>query len=133
MPRKTLKSRKAKNTSDTNSNRIRQITDELIGNENSDDLMLKILDVLSETEIVPSVGSYYVFVYSPKTANIEYDAHPLVAVTDIFKWGFRGINFHWGETRQYTWKEILGSLHKVYPEEIKDLQAIPFGQIRINN
>jgi hypothetical protein len=133
MPRKTLKSRSSKNTSDTNSNRIRQITSELIGNENSDDLMLKILDVLSETEIVPSVGSYYVFVYSPKTANIEYDAHPLVAVTDIFKWGFRGINFHWGETRQYTWQEILGSLHKVYPEEIKDLQAIPFGQIRINS
>jgi len=57
----------------------------------------------------------------------------LVAVTDVFKWGFKGINMHWGETRQYTWDEVAGSLYEVFPSEIKDLQAIPFANFRINN
>jgi hypothetical protein len=129
MPRKTLSQQRSKNT-DNKRNRIRQIHSRLIGNENSDDLMLKVLEVLNETELVPNVGGFYVFVYSPKTENIQYDAHPFVAVTDIFKWGFRGINFHWGEVRQYTWEEIVGSLHIVYPAELKDLQALPFAKIK---
>lgn len=132
MPRKTLKERRSRN-SDTKRNRIRELRNDLIGSESSDDLMLKILEVLTETEIIPSVGGYYVFVYFPKTPNIKYDVHPFVAVTDIFRWGFRGVNFHWGEVRQYTWEEIVGSLHKVYPEEVKDLQSIPFAKLRINN
>jgi hypothetical protein len=130
MPRKTLKQRQKSQVSDTNSNRIRPLLRQLIGLEDPDDFMLKILEVLSETEIVPNTGEYYVFVYNPKSSNITYDAHPFVAVTDIFKWGFRGINFHWGETRQYTWQEIVGSLHRVYPEEVKDLQTIPFAKFK---
>jgi len=135
MPRKTLKQRTGKNVTDTDSNvnRIRNISDNLIGNEDPDDLMLEILNVLSESGKVPQSGKYYVFVYNPKTPNIQYDQNPLVAVTDVFQWGFRGINFHWGETRQYTWNEVAGSLYEVFPSEIKDLQQIPFGNIRINN
>jgi hypothetical protein len=131
MPRKTLKQRK--NPTDTKGNRIRNVLDNLIGNEDPDDLMLEILDVLQEGGKIPSVGKFYVFVYNPKTPNIEYDQNPLVAVTDVFKWGFRGINFHWGETRQYTWDEIPGSIYEVSAAEIKDLQEIPFQKIRINN
>lgn len=131
MPRKPLKKRK--NPTDAKGNRIRGILDNLIGNEDPDDLMLEILDVLQEGGKIPSVGKFYVFVYNPKTPNIEYDQNPLVAVTDIFKWGFRGINFHWGEVRQYTWDEIPGSIYEVYATEIKDLQEIPFQKIRINN
>jgi hypothetical protein len=73
------------------------------------------------------------FVYNPKTPNIQYDQNPLVAVTDIFSWGFRGINFHWGEVRQYTWDEIAGGIYEVYPAELKDLQTIPFGKFRLNS
>jgi hypothetical protein len=130
MPRKTIKQRQKSQVSDTNSNRIRPLLKQLIGLEDPDDFMLKILEVLSETEIVPNTGEYYVFVYNPKSSNITYDAHPFVAVTDIFKWGFRGINFHWGEPRQYSWQEIVGSLHRVYPEEVKDLQTIPFAKFK---
>jgi hypothetical protein len=56
-------------------------------------------------------------------------------VTDVFPWGFRGINFHWGKTgfRQYTWNEVPGSLYEVYPEELADLREIPFGNIRLNS
>ena len=107
--------------------------DNLIGNEDPDDLMIEILDAIQESGKVPSVGKYYVFVYNPKTPNVQYDQNPLVAVTDRFQWGFRGINFHWGEMRQYTWDEIPGSLYEVYAEELADLREIPFGKIRLNS
>ena len=75
--------------------------------------MLEIISALTETKKVPKTGKYYVFVYNPKTPNIQYDQNPLVAVTDVFPWGFRGINFHWGEVRQYTWDEIPGGIYEV--------------------
>lgn len=135
MPRKTLKERKIKNPTDTdtNQNRVRLILDNLIGTENPDDLMLELLDVLQESPKVPQPGKYYIFVYRPKTPNIQYDQNPFVAVTDVLQWGFKGINFHWAEMRQYTWDEIPGGIYEVYPTEIKDLQDIPFGNIRLNS
>jgi hypothetical protein len=135
MPRKSLKERQQKKVTDTDSNvnRVRAVLDGVIGNEDPDDLMLEILEVVKESGKVPSAGKYYIFVYNPKTPNISYDQNPLVAVTDVFQWGFRGINFHWGEMRQYTWSEVAGSLYEVYQSELKDLQAIPFGNIRLNS
>ena len=133
MPRKTLKQRKEPNPTTDNNNRIRNILDNLIGNEDPDDLMIEILDAIQESGKVPSVGKYYVFVYNPKTPNVQYDQNPLVAVTDRFQWGVRGINFHWGKMRQYTWDEIPGSLYEVYAEELADLREIPFGKIRLNS
>lgn len=122
MPRKTLKQR----------NRIKPIIRRLIGTENSDYLMQKIIGVLSKEDSIPSVGKYYTFVYYPKTPNIRYDAHPLVAVTDVFSWGFRGINFHWREVRQYTWAEVVDGMYPVYPQEIEDLRTIPYKKIRMS-
>jgi hypothetical protein len=141
MPRKTLKQikveqqgqKKQVTDTDSNVNRVRSVAENLIGNEDPDDLMLELLDVLEESGKIPSVGKFYIFVYRPKTPNIKYDQNPLVAVTDIFKWGFRGINFHWGETRQYTLDEIPGSIYEVYKSELKDLEIIPFAKMRINN
>ena len=119
---------------DDKHNRIRGVVSNLIGTEKPDDLMLEIMEALNNTVTpVPDVGKYYTFVYSPKTNNIEYDAHPLVAVTDLFRWGFRGINFHWGNYRQYTWNEVVGQLYEVYPEELADAREIPFGKIGLNS
>ena len=118
---------------DDKENRIRSVMDNLIGTEDPDDLMLELLGVLEEGGKVPESGRYYVFVYNPKTPNIEYDQNPLVAVTDVFSWGFRGVNFHWGKVRQYTFQEVAGGLYEAYPAEVKDLQAIPFGNIQLNN
>ena len=42
-----------------------------------------------------------------------HTTHPLVAVTDVFSWGFRGLNYHWGEMRQYTFPEVVGGLYQV--------------------
>ena len=114
-------------------NRITEIKDNLIGGESADDMMLEILEVLTETELVPEPGKYYTFVYQPKTPNIEYDEFPLVAVTNIFQWGFRGLNFHWGQIRQYTWEEVIGQLHIVTNEEIQSLRGIPYQKMRLNN
>ena len=114
-------------------NRITEIKDILIGGESPDDMMLEILEVLTETELVPEPGKYYTFVYQPKTPNIEYDEFPLVAVTSIFQWGFRGLNFHWGQIRQYTWEEVIGQLHIVTNEEIQSLRGIPYQKMRLNN
>ena len=119
---------------DDNSNRIRGVIDNLIGTEDPDDLMLELMDVLSANVTpAPDIGKYYIFVYQPKTPNIRYDAHPLVAVTDLFRWGFRGMNYHWGEMRQYTWQEVVGQLYEIYSDEIADAREIPFGKIRLNS
>lgn len=115
-------------------NRIRPLIKKLMGVEDPEDLMLEILEVLTETTTTPEVGKYYTFFYAPKTPGIKYDAHPLVAVTSLQTWGFKGINFHWPGPgrRQYTTTEIRGSLHLVRQEEVKDLRSIPFGVMRLN-
>jgi hypothetical protein len=122
MPRKTLQERKI--------NRIAPLVKKLIGTESSDDLMLELMDILPETKESPKVGRFYIFVYNAKTSGIRYDQNPLVAVTEVFKWGFKGINFHWGESRQYTWDEVAGGMYEVYDTELEDLRRLPFSNIR---
>ena len=112
--------------------RIAEIADNLIGVESPDDLMLEILEALPETETIPEAGNYYTFVYQPKTPIVQYDEFPLVAVTDVFNWGFKGLNFHWGNVRQYTWQEVIGNLHIVNSNEVESLRTIPFAKFRIN-
>ena len=123
MPRKTIQQR-------TKINRIAPLVKKLIGTETSDDLMIELMNVLTEIRTPPIPGSFYIFVYNAKTPGMKYDQNPLVAVTDVYKWGFKGINFHWNETRQYTWDEVAGGLYEVYQEEILDLKRLPFSNIR---
>ena len=47
-------------------------------------------------------------------------------------WGFKGLNFHWGNVRQYTWQEVIGNLHIVNSNEVESLRTIPFAKFRIN-
>lgn len=130
MPRKTLKDRNQRNISDTKTNRVRMVIDNLLGTEDADDIMLELLEVLTETTNVPSTGKCYTFVYKPKTIGITYDEHPLVGVTEVYAWGFKGVNFHWGEMRQYTWEEVVGELHLIRQQELKDVQALPFKKVK---
>jgi hypothetical protein len=118
---------------DTNRNRIREISDSVIGTRDPDELMMELMEVLTEGSKLPEVGKIYIFVYNPKTPNIEYDQNPFVAVTNVFQWGFCGENFHWREPRNYTWAEVAGGLYEVYPSEVKDLSMIPFANFRLNN
>ena len=112
--------------------RIAPLVNELAGTESADDVMQEVLGALTEGS-APEAGNIYVFVYRPKTPNIRYDEHPLVAVTSVYSWGFKGINFHWGQSRQYTFQEVASQLYQVTNEELQDLNTIPFAKFRINN
>ena len=91
------------------------------------------MDALNDTVTpIPDVGEFYIFVYTPKTPGIRYDQNPFVAVTDILPWGFKGINFHWGQSRQYTYPEIVGGLYNITDEEITDARNLSFGKYRLN-
>ena len=107
--------------------------DSLVGIESPDDIMMNIMETFTETEVTPEVGKYYTFVYSPKTPNLYYDQYPLVACLEIFRWGFRGLNFHWGQPRNYTWEEIQGYLHIINTEEIMSVRSLPYAQYLLNN
>ena len=113
---------------EVNDNRIEAIKNKLTSSD-PEDLMLEIMNALNNTvEAIPSVGKYYTFVYNAKTPNVQYDQHPLVAVTDLFGWGFRGINFHWQSSRNYTWEELTGQVYMVKSIELDDLLAIPYAK-----
>ena len=112
-------------------------TDDLIdvcaGISNPDDKMLEVLERLPQVEVVPDVGRYYTFIYKPKTPRIRYDEYPLIACTEVNRWGFKGVNYHWGKFRNYTWDEVIGNLHVIYPLELRDARSIPFQHFLINN
>ena len=119
---------KEKRPPEVNDNRIEAIKDRLTSSD-PEDLMLEIMDALSNTvEAIPSVGKYYTFVYNAKTDGKQYDQHPLIACTDLFRWGFRGINFHWQSSRNYTWEELTGQVYMVKSIELDDLLAIPYAK-----
>ena len=142
MPRKTLKQRRERDAAreqedfgfdDTPSNRIEAIKDELETTNDPEDLMLMIMDALKDTvSPIPEVGKFYTFVYNAKTPRIQYDQHPLIACTDLQRWGFKGLNFHWRKSRNYTWNELAGQLYIVQPNELDDLLAIPYAKYILN-
>ena len=119
---------------DDKENRVRSVIDGLIGTEEPDDIMIELMENLGTTVTSsPSVGGYYVFVYNAKTPNIQYDSNPLVAVTDVFEWGFRGINLHVGQYRNYTYNELVGQLYEVNSDELSDVRELPFGKMQLNS
>ena len=111
-----------------NANRIEAIKNQLTSSD-PEDLMLQIMGALNNTvEAIPTVGKYYTFVYNAKTAGKQYDQHPLIACTDLFRWGFRGINYPWQSSRNYTWEELTGQVYMVKSIELDDLLSIPYAK-----
>ena len=108
--------------------RIEILKERILGLNDPEDIMIEIIDVLNDVEIVPSPDNYYTFIYNAKTPDILYDQHPLVAVTNVFRWGFRGVNFHWGDYRNYTWQEVAGNLHIVENDEISSMRNIQYAK-----
>ena len=110
-------------------NRIEPIKEELETTNDPEDLMLMIMDALNDTvSPIPEGGKFYTFVYNAKTPRIQYDQHPLIACTDLQQWGFKGLNFHWQQSRNYTWEELAGQLYIVDYNELDDLLAIPYAK-----
>ena len=115
-------------------NRIEEINEDLekvIGDP--EEMMLLIMEALNSTVTpIPEVGQYYTFIYNAKTPNITYDQHPLIACTDLQSWGFKGLNFHWRQSRNYTWEELAGQLYIVEYDELDDLLRFPYGKFILN-
>ena len=115
-------------------NRIEEINEDLekvVGDP--EEMMLLIMEALNSTVTpIPEVGQFYTFVYNAKTPNITYDQHPLIACTDLQSWGFKGLNFHWRQSRNYTWEELAGQLYIVEYDELDDLLRFPYGKFILN-
>ena len=118
----------------TEDNRIRQYLSDLNNRTNDpEEMMLEIMEVLNETVTpIPEVGNFYTFVYNAKTPGETYDQHPLIACTSLERWGFKGLNFHWRKSRNYTWNELAGQLYIVQRNELDDLLTIPYGKFILN-
>jgi len=102
------------------------------GSNDPEDLMIEIMEVLKEEVLYPEPGKFYTFLYIPKTPEIEYDQHPLIACTSLEKWGFRGMNFHWRKSRQYIWEGVSGKLHVIKYDELDEMLSIPYAKFRLN-
>ena len=115
-------------------NRIEPVKEELESAVNNpEDMMLIIMEALNDTVTpIPEVGNICTFYYYAKTPNLEYDQHPLVAVTELFNWGFRGINFHHQEYRQYTWEELGSQVYIVQQDELDELLSLQYGKFVLN-
>jgi len=98
-----------------------------------DDMMLEITTILKDIVLIPEPGNYYTFIYKANTPRVKYDQFPLIACVGIFRWGFRGLNYHWPGFRNYTWEEVLGYLHPVNDLELRTLRSIPYQNFTINN
>lgn len=109
-----------------------EIIENLQGNENPDSLMLKLFGVVSEGSRIPEIGTYSFFIYNATTPG-PYDEHPLIACTEIHDWGFKGINYHWGEVRSYVWKGLGTGLYRVEYTDLQYLNQIPFEKFKIKS
>jgi len=112
----------------TSSPRVSELKRRISGLTDSESIMMEIMDVFRETEFIPDVGKYYTFIYLPKTQGIDFDQFPLIACTDIQRWGFKGLNFHWGTVRNYTWLEVAGKLHTIKNNEINYLRSVRYAR-----
>ncbi len=115
-------------------NRVREYLSDLNNRTNDpEEMMMEIMEALNDTVTpIPEVGKFYTFVYNAKTPDITYDQHPLIACTDLQSWGFKGLNFHWRQSRNYTWEELAGQLYIVQNNELDDLLAIPYAKFILN-
>ena len=115
-------------------NRVREYLSDLNNRTNDpEEMMLEIMEALNDTVTpIPEVGKFYTFVYNAKTPDITYDQHPLIACTSLERWGFKGLNFHWRQSRNYTWEELAGQLYIVQWNELDDLLSIPYGKFILN-
>ena len=115
-------------------NRIEPIKQDLEAAVNDpEEMMMIIMEALNDTVTpIPNVGQFYTFIYNAKTPDITYDQHPLIACTSLERWGFKGLNFHWRQSRNYTWEELAGQLYIVQYNELDDLLNFPYGKFILN-
>lgn len=86
----------------------------------------------SGATIVPEPNKYYTFVYKAKTPGIEYDQHPFIQCLGVYNWGFTGFNYHWQESRRYTWQEVRSNLFEIPQAGVEMMQSYPTQRLRMS-
>ena len=115
-------------------NRVSGLLETLIGTEEPDDMMLEIMDRLSDTVTpIPDLGNFYTFVYQAQTLNETYDVHPLIAAMEYTPFGFKGFSYHWNRMRNYNFNGVVGQLYFVNRDELDELRTIPYQKFVLNN
>ena len=116
------------------SNRVTGLLESLIGTEDPDDMMLEIMDKLSDTVTpIPDLGNFYTFVYQAQTLNETYDVHPLIAAMEYTPFGFKGFSYHWNRMRNYNFNGVVGQIYFVHRDELDELRTIPYQKFVLNN
>ena len=116
------------------SNRVSGLLESLIGTEDPDDMMVEIIDRLSDTVTpIPDLGNFYTFVYQAQTLNETYDVHPLIAAMEYTPFGFKGFSYHWNRMRNYNFNGVVGQLYFVNRDELDELRTIPYQKFVLNN
>jgi hypothetical protein len=112
--------------------RLQPVIDEFIGLEQPEDIFIKLMEVLDDLEVIPEPGKFYTFIYQAKTPNIRYDEFPLIACTSVDRWGFTGFNFHWAESRNYTWQEVQSQLYVINSNELEDARSLSYAKFKMS-
>ena len=102
----------------------------MVGGNPSNNMRI-LLSKLTPSGIVPEVDKYYVFIYRAKTPNIQYDRHPFIVCTGVYKWGFTGLNYHIGP-RRYTWAEVVSNIYNIPESQVETMKSFPIAKIVSN-
>ena len=54
--------------------------------------------------------------------------YPLILCGNLFRWGFTGLNVHWGEIRQYSFGEVRSNLYELSEDEFRYLRDVPLAK-----
>ena len=119
-------------------NRIRPIVEDLYRMKNPDKMMNLIISAIENTNrgMTPVPGKYYTYIYYAKTPKIRYDRYPLIIAGNLLPRGFKGLNYHWEEHRQYNTTDgdrLVTGLYEINKEEFELLKSIPYGKIITNS
>ena len=120
---------------DENRNRIRTVTNRLIGVRDPDIIMSQLLEILEKSD-APIPGKYYVYRYVAITPGLRYDRNPVVQIRNVSDKGWIGQNFHWlgrGQSiRNYLASEVVSDgIYEIYPSELRDVMMLPIRDFTI--
>ena len=119
MARKPTRGKKSKN-------RISPLVTRQYGTEQADVVMNDLMYVLRDSQTnVPQPGGYYTFIYYAQKPTLLTDRYPIVAVTEVFEWGFNGINLHLEQPRKYRFDAAPSPYYMIKPIELNDALVLP--------
>ena len=120
---------------DENRNRIRSVTNQLIGVKDPDVVMGQLLQVLQKAD-APIPGKLYVYRYRAITPGIRYDRNPVVQMRTPLGDGWIAQNFHWlgrGQSGRRYLSNEAGDIYEIYPSELRDVLMLPLADFTMSS